>query len=293
MRRLRLTEWTLVAYFSYVAIVLLFFSLPAELKYAGFGLAAAVMVACFGLAEAERRTGSQVFSMVRDWLPLAFTLIAYREMNWFAAVHKQHPLEEMWVVWDRLLLQDYGMRALAESGGWTGPMFLELCYALVYAVGPFTVAVLYIYRRRELVDRVLVTYLVGTLLAYALFPYFPSDPPRVVFAGMDLPGIMTPVRRMNLWILGGYGIHSSVFPSAHVSSAFSAAWGLLLLFRNKPWTGWGMLIYACCVTIATIYGRYHYTADAVGGFGISLAALVAALAMVRRARRDSLQDITP
>lgn len=285
-RRLRLSEWTLIAFFYYVAIVAFFFALPVGLKYAALGVVACVTVACAGLTDCERRTGSQVFSIVRDWLPLAFTLTAYREMDWFATAHKRHALEQAWVLWDRWLLHDHGMRALVETAGWLGPVFFELCYVLVYAVGPFTVAVLYAYRRRELVDRILLTYLFGTLLAYALFPYFPSDPPRVVFAGMDLPGVMTPVRRWNLVILGGYGIHSSVFPSAHVSSAFSAAWGLLLFFRQKRWVGWGMLIYACCVSIATIYGRYHYAADAAAGVAISLAALFVALVLATRRRAE-------
>lgn len=283
-RRLRLSECTLIAFFSYIAVVALFFQLPHDLKYAGLAVVACIIVACVGLADCERRSGSRVFSMVRDWLPIACTLTAYREMNWFATPNTEHTLEHAWIVWDRWLLHDRGMRALVEASGWLGPVFLELSYLLVYAVGPFTVGILYGYRRRDLVDRVLVTYLSGTLLAYALFPYFPSDPPRAVFAGMDLPGVMTPVRRLNLAILGGYGIHSSVFPSAHVSSAFSAAWGLLLFFPEKRRVGWGMLIYAGCVSVATIYGRYHYAADAAAGVAISIPAFFVALMMAKQGR---------
>jgi len=282
--RLRLSEYTLIAFFFYVAIVALFFPLTHGMRYASFPVVACVVVACAGLAVCERRSGSRALSMVRDWLPIALTLMAYREMNWFATAHKQHTLEQAWIVWDRWLLHDCGMTALVEASGWLGPGFLELCYLFVYAVGPFTVGILYGYHRRDLVDRVLVTYLFGTLLAYALFPYFPSDPPRTVFAGMDVPGVMTPIRRLNLAIVGGYGIHSSVFPSAHVSSAFSAGWGLLLLFRERRRVGWGMLVYAACVSLATVYGRYHYAADAVAGMAISVPALFVALVMGKRAR---------
>ncbi len=71
---------------------------------------------------------------------------------------------------------------------------------------------------------------------------------------------------MNLWLVGDYGIHSSVFPSAHVSSAFSAAWALFGLLPERKRFGWGMLVYAVSVAVATVYGRYHYAADAVAGF---------------------------
>jgi membrane-associated phospholipid phosphatase len=148
------------------------------------------------------------------------------------------------------------------------------------------VAILYGQRRRELVNRFLLVYLAGTLLAYALLPYFPSDPPRTLFAGTDLPNVITPIRTFNLWIVRGYGIHSSVFPSAHVSSAFSAAWALLWLLPEKRRYGWAMLAYAVSVAVATMYGRYHYAADAVAGLGIGIIAALMILPFVlRRPRR--------
>jgi membrane-associated phospholipid phosphatase len=145
---------------------------------------------------------------------------------------------------------------------------------------------LYAQERRELVNRLLLMYLAGTLLAYALFPYFPSDPPRTLFGGSDMPNIVTPLRQFNLWIVSGYGIHSSVFPSAHVSSAFSAAWGLLWLLPDKKRFGFLMLVYAVSVAVATVYGRYHYAVDAAAGFAISvIAALTILLFALRRPLR--------
>jgi membrane-associated phospholipid phosphatase len=152
------------------------------------------------------------------------------------------------------------------------PSYLEFCYLLVYAVGPFTVAVFYLEHRRKRVNQALLLYLLGTLLAYALFPYFPSQPPRTLFGDSDLPNVMTALREFNLWIVNGVGIHSSVFPSAHVSSAFSAAWALLLYLPERKRYGWGMLIYASSVSVATVYGRYHYAVDALAGLGVSVIA---------------------
>src|SRR5260370_3139623 len=84
--------------------------------------------------------------------------------------------------------------------------------------------------------------------------------------------MVTVVRRFNLWIVGGVGIHSSVFPSAHVSSAFSAGFALLLFLPERKRFGWGMLIYAASVAITTVYGRYHYAVDAIAGLPVSLLA---------------------
>ena len=269
---LRSSEWLLIGYFGYVALITPFFSLDRQARWVGPAVFALVAMLLAVTAIAESFGSQQVFSVARDWIPLGLTLIAYREMDWFSPLPRDYNLELRWVGWDRTLLYGVGLQGAIESLGALLPGYLEFCYLLVYAVGPISVAVLYSLKRRELVNRLLLVYLAGTLLAYALFPYFPSDPPRTVFGGTDLPNVTTPLRSLNLWIVSGYGIHSSVFPSAHVSSAFSAAWALLWLLPGQRKFGWMMLVYAVSVAVATVYGRYHYAVDAVAGLGVSLAA---------------------
>jgi Pyruvate/2-oxoacid:ferredoxin oxidoreductase delta subunit len=71
------------------------------------------------------------------------------------------------------------------------------------------------------------------LLCYAQFPFWPSDPPRAIFRNDDLPSYQTIFRRFNLWILGNFGIHTSVFPSAHVAAAFGAALGVRVALPER------------------------------------------------------------
>lgn len=275
---LRSSEWLLIGFFGYVAVASLWFPhQPAT----PFALAIVIPAFLAALAYGEARVHRELFSVARDWVPLVLTLVAYREMDWFSPLVRDHHLELKWIGWDRWLLHDGGLRRGIEALGGIVPAYLEFCYLLVYAAGPFAVAVMYFARRRERVNQVMFLYLLGTLLAYSLFPFFPSDPPRTVFAGADLPGISTVLRRFNLWIVGGYGIHSSVFPSAHVSSAFSAGFALLLYLPERKWFGWGMTLYAASVATATVYGRYHYAVDALAGLAVSLiaAGLAARLVM--------------
>jgi membrane-associated phospholipid phosphatase len=266
LRELRSSEWLLIGYFSYVALISAS-RLPALLLFLVVALVAV-------LAYGESRASQKFFSIMRDWIPLALTLVAYREMDWFTPLGGDHHLELRWVEWDRSIFYKWGFQRAIESLAALLPTYLEFCYLLVYAVGPFTVAVLYFERRHDRVNQVLFLYLLGTLLAYTLFPYFPSEPPRTLFGASDLPHLMTPLRRLNLAIVNGYGIHSSVFPSAHVSSAFTAAWALLLYLPDRKRFGWGMLIYAASVAVAAVYGRYHYAVDALAGFGVSLVAAI-------------------
>ena len=289
---LRSSEWLLVGYFGYVALIIPLFGLDPQIKWLGLAVFILVAGLVAALAVAERFGNKQVFSITRDWAPLALTLVAYREMDWFSPLPRDFALELQWVEWDRRLLHGIGLQRAIESFGGLLPGYLEFCYLLVYAVGPFAVAVLYFQDRRELVNRLLLVYLLGTLSAYGLFPYFPSDPPRTLFNATDMPNVVTALRRFNLWIVGGYGIHSSVFPSAHVSSACAAAWALLWLLPDKRRFGWGMLVYAASVAVATVYGRYHYAADAVAGIGASIfAALTLFLLWALRRRPLRVRDL--
>lgn len=275
--RLRPGEWVQIGFFVYVAIVAAFFPLRPSVRVLPPFLPFIVGLTFVLLARAR----SNPAAIARDWFALAFTLLAYREMDWFTPERHLFALEQTWIVWDRKLLYDYGLQRLIESAGVAIPILLEWSYLFVYAIGPFGVAMLYAQHKADRTWILLLFYLLGTLLAYALFPYFPSEPPRRVFPGQDLPNVDSWLRQSNLRVLGGYGIHSSVFPSAHVSSAFSAAFGMLVALPEKKRIGWWMLVYACLVSLATIYGRYHYAVDAVAGLGVSLVALASAAAYVK------------
>ena len=187
------------------------------------------------------------------------------------------------VVWDRMVLNEWGGRALIESLGSFCPAVLEISYGLVYTIVPAGLGMLYFtgHRKAEDVDQFLFAVLLATFGAYSLFPYFPSEPPRTVFPAQDLPGVITVFRRFNLWYLGGYGIHTSVFPSAHVSTAFAGAFGLQLVIGERPWVGRVFLILAILIGTATVYGRYHYLVDALAGFVLAVGAR-AALQAIRR-----------
>jgi membrane-associated phospholipid phosphatase len=210
-----------------------------------------------------------VTGVIRDWLPLALILIAYREMGWLASPHHGHTLEAQWVIWDRLALRG-GAKAVIEAFGPVLPSVLEIAYSLVYVLAPFSIAVLYLYGRRAQVDTFLFTFALAVLLCYAQFPFWPSEPPRVVFFGEDLPAYDTVFRHFNLWMLGNYGIHTSVFPSAHVAGAFSVAFGMRQALPERKWVSRFLYVMALLIGAATVYGRYHYLADAAAGFLVAV-----------------------
>jgi len=266
----RATEWLLLGYFAYTSVLAMLLPLDFAVRVQTL-VANLTIFAAFALIHWVR--SRPWLAILRDWLPLALTLTAYRQMGWFAPERHTYELERAWIVWDRLLLRDWGLRAAIEALGPVLPGLLEISYLLVYVVGTFGVAMLYVYGARDRVDRFLFLAVLGLLLSYAQFPFWPSEPPRTVFPGEDFPTVITVFRKINWYLLGGYGIHTSVFPSAHVSGAFAAAWRMMWVLPERPWVGRALLVLAILIAVATVYGRYHYAVDALAGFGVSLVAL--------------------
>ena len=268
---LRPPEIVLAVYFLYVVVVAAIH--PVEGVFPRVAIVNLLVVGGYAALTRPARGKPRPFAALRDWLPVGLIILAYKEMGWFAPAFHTNELEAGWILWDRLLLDDWGLRAAVESVGSLGPSVLEIAYALVYAIGPVSVAVFYAYGKRSRLDAFLLPFVLGTLLAYAFYPFVPSEPPRTVFPGQDLPAVETVFRRFNLWLLSGGGIHTSVFPSGHVAHAFAAAWGMLRALPEHKWVGRTLMTLAVLILVATIYGRYHYAVDSLAGLAVAMATI--------------------
>ena len=269
---MRRSEWLLVSYFIYTSFLALWLDVRQNITTLTVMVNAMVISSCFYLAWADSFRRGRLLGIIRDWFPLLLTLLAYREMGWFAPAHHTYELERAWIAIDRWVLYQAGLKPAVEALGPLLPSVLEISYSLVYVLAPFSVAMLYVYRKLARCEIFLATFVFGVLAAYAQFPFWPSEPPRAVFPAQDLPAYLTIFRRFNLGLLGGYGIHLSVFPSAHVSGALCSALGMKLALPEKPWIWRLLLVMAILIATATVYGRYHYAVDALAGAAIAAAA---------------------
>lgn len=289
IERLRPSEWVLVLYFSYTALLTQVFRLPAMECLASL----AVPVLLFSLAYLDSFNPRRWSSMFRDWAPSPLVLVAYWQLNWFQSPRHLEDLEQVWLTWDRMILSNFGLRAGIESLGPLFPYILELSYVLMYTIPPLSVAALYIIRRRDRVDAFLFPFLLGTLSAYALLPYFPSGSPRVEHPLLDQPNITTIWRHFNIWILSRGDIQTSVFPSGHVTASFSAAFAMMLALPERKWFGRFLMMMAVLISIATVYGRYHYAADGFAGLMISFVAGGVSFIMRRSAAIETEASVAP
>lgn len=282
--RPRINEWILGGYFAYTSV--LAFALPVAPYVTGLALGANV-VALGVLYALARLPPGKTQRALRSLVPIACVLLAYQQMGWFARPQESIELELAWVIWDRLLLVDWGLGGAIETAGPLLPGVLELLYLSTYALAPASLLVLAKRGQLGRADRFLAIYVASALGSYAVFPYFPSEPPRVVFPGELVPSFDTVFRQLNWWLLGGAGIHTSVFPSGHVSSAFGAAFGLFYAQPERKRYGVSVAVIASVIAVATVYGRYHYAVDALAGLAVSVVALLVCLPFLRRSEQGS------
>lgn len=283
--RVRHSEWVIFGFLVYAALASLAIPIATALRTRVLLLNLGILAAYSLLIRADTLRPRLMTAVFRDWLPLALILLAYREVGWFALPHSSHALEMRWVAWDRVILHG-GLKAAIEALGPLLPSILEIAYALVYTLAPFCVAILYASQEREQVERFLLVFATAVLSCYVLLPFWPSEPPRTVFLGQDLPAYLTIFRRFNLWMLAGAGIHTGVFPSAHVAGAFGAAFGMRRAAPRQRWVQPVLFTMAGLIALAVVYGRYHYVADAVAGFSMAIVAVIVSRTLDRRRSRE-------
>jgi membrane-associated phospholipid phosphatase len=76
---------------------------------------------------------------------------------------------------------------------------------------------------------------------------------------------------MNLWVLDHFSVQACLFPSGHAAAVTATA---LAVRAYRPRLGILFCIAALSVAAATVYGRYHYTADTVAGVLVGVVAFV-------------------
>lgn len=259
-----LAKWVTLAFFGYLAL-LAFFRPVSVGQHATLCALPVLLWSLWRFEEAVTRPWSRA---LREWTSLGMILVAYWLLEWFSAPPVAL-LQQTWVEWDRVLLDTLGFRRVIEIGGSTGPAALETVYFFLYAIPAASLGLVSAFGTRAQRERFLLVFLLGTLMAYAMLPLVPVVSPRIAFPDADLPNFAGTIRRINTWVLDHMDISTGVFPSGHVAVAFSSAFGLLSVLRERRWIWVSAFAAGLAVYAATIYGRYHYAVDGLASIVIA------------------------
>jgi membrane-associated phospholipid phosphatase len=267
---MRVAEWIEVTFFSILVLAAWRFPLPHRRRLRVTAFATLAIAAILAARFMSFFVSPRFSPVVRDWLPAALLLVPYWQVGEFFKGPDQR-VQAGLAAFDVSFFKAVHIKPAKASIGPLRAFYLELAYLMVYPLIPLGMATLYIAGRRYNSDYYWVVVLLSTYTCFAVTPFVPALPPRVLtgYDRFEIPP--NSVRALNRWVLRRASIQAITFPSAHVAASTAAA---LVLLRLEPRLGLIFIWVALSIAVATIVGGYHYAAD------VLLALLVAVVAFL-------------
>ena len=243
------------------------------------------------LAWARQATGSRLLAAVHDWHVAPTVFFTFKELYYIIRpLHGGRDYDVLLIAADRWLFGVDPTRWLAQfSTPWVTEI-LQIAYTLFYLL--FVAVGWELYRRGRTYEFhvFMFTCVYGFFLSYLGYFLLPAVGPRFTlhdFAAMDrdLPGVfLTPYLR---WFVnfGGsvpMGVPNAeaialtqrdVFPSGHTMMTLVV---IALSFRFRIRLRYAVLVVGVLLIVATVYERYHYVVDLLGGAAFMLLCILTA-----------------
>jgi hypothetical protein len=255
---MRDAEWVNVVYFAGLTILASFTPLPLSSRMKAVVLGFAGILVTLTMPYSSEA--------LRNWTPVPLMAMAY----WQSGCFFRKPNERLQSAFDRWDGKILGILKTEAVGDWPQRWImpvLELTYLLCYPVVPLGVAALYLAGMPERVADFWFIVLLSAYPCYALLPFMPMLPPRLLKGGGRWPPHAGKLRRFNLWVVRGVTHQATTFPSGHVAASAAIA---LVLLRFAPSFGIVFLLIAIGIALGCISGRYHYALDVIAALVLAI-----------------------
>lgn len=281
--RLWAVDKVILAYFAFTAALeLIWFrqisEAPELLAWHVVG-AALILAAAF----ARPRPGTPLFHVIRffrNWYPLLFVACCYREMATLIPAIRHARFDEalanadlrFWGVYPTVWVERIYSPILTE--------YLQIIYTLFIPVVLYVPCRIWMQGRMPEFRYMAFLIALGFLTSYIGYLIVPARGPRFLLEHAQ----HAPLR--GLWYFNQMQAvlnqlehaHFDCFPSGHTELTVLAFW----LSRSiSPKLFRAYFLYTLCIVFATVYLRYHYTADLLAGVLVAVALILAAPRLYR------------
>jgi len=284
-------EWAAFAYLGFSSSMVCAFSKnlshPSALLGVQAMVAALICMLCLAHERAEaraRREGvrfaTRFWHFWRHWYPHLFFLFCFEELAYL--VHLVNPdwQDRKLIAFDHWM---FGVHPAVWLEQFSTPLrndVLQLAY-LSYFVYLLVLGGILYYRREWHAYWSVMTYsAVAYGIGYAIAILFPIESPWYAMTGMWHGELQGGVFTATINFIEHYGrVRGAAFPSEHVAGSVAVLWGA---WRFRRWLFWVMLPIVGAMCFSTVWGRYHYAADILGGITTGTLGYVIGDRIVRR-----------
>ncbi|UCF63593.1 MAG: phosphatase PAP2 family protein [bacterium] len=147
--------------------------------------------------------------------------------------------------------------------------FMQISYSIYWITIPLGAAVFYYYKRLDLFEYLLYYVTIAFFLSYLIFIFFPVAGPRFFLADqltVKYEGLFIADYLRDFMKQSGY--RGGAFPSSHVGVAVTI---LTFLWHFQSRVAKKMFLpLVIALSLATVYGQYHYVVDVIAGLTMGL-----------------------
>jgi len=256
-------EWVGLAYLGITGALIAVFH--RNLARAPLFLALHIGVAAFLLllSWTAARWPSKALVAVRHWYPQAFFSFCFEELHYL--VHLIFPgwFDRWLIAFDYRLVSVHPTVWLEQFANPALNDFMQMAYVSYFFYLTILGGLLYASHERRAFWAVMTSTLVAYTIGYIIALLFPIESPYHSLAALQHVELKGGFFTSLIGFIESFGrVHGAAFPSAHVSGSCVAVLGA---WRYRRRLFWVFLPFFLCMMVSTVYGRYHYIADVLGG----------------------------
>ncbi len=268
------TDWAITLYVGFSAVAAALTGHDLAFRWLIVSTHAAIIVGVYLMTQLFHDWNRKIVRVVRIlYFPLIVTFF-YEESTLLMQLFYPGWFDQQLIAFERAIV---GVSTTLWIQPWQTPLlneFMMLSYFSYYplvAIPPIALLLTRQYwRAAQLVWGISLAF----FISFIGFFFYPIQGPRYEFAGLyekELTGhVFVPLMK---FIMDNASIHGGCMPSSHVAVALVI---LFMFFRYSRRTGWILLPLVVPLCLSTVYGRFHYISDVVGGLLVAIVAYVIA-----------------
>lgn len=223
----------------------------------------AIAALILGISKWRRANQSRFVHFLGLWYPLLLFIFFFEEIQHLVHIVFPGWFDSILIGLDyRLLRTDPSVWLQQHVHVWLTE-YMNFAYVSYFFLTPLVGGILYYRREWSQFHVLMLSTAIAYYLCYLMFLIFPTEGPYHALSHLyriELEGKM--FTALINWVESWGRVHGGAFPSAHVAGSFVV---LLCAYKFVRRLFWVLLPIVLSLFVSTVYGRYHYVSDVIGG----------------------------